>query len=72
MVDTLAAQLALEYCYAKTQMMGLVDRIQAIRDERLGRAVRADGLESGNRRRGPSTANSRWLGARYKNNLTVR
>jgi hypothetical protein len=67
-VDVMAYTLAIEYCQAKTQLLGLRDRLTNERGEKLSEAKRIDGLASPNRRASPSIVHSRWAGARFARN----
>lgn len=64
-VDAMAYTLAIEFCQAKTELMGLRDRLTSDRTEKLAEAFRVDGLSTPNRPR-PSHHGSRWVGARYR------
>ncbi len=66
--ESMAYQLAVEYCEAKTGQKGLADRLMGDLDRKLGRpmsAKLADGLASGKRDRGNILVNSRWAIARH-------
>lgn len=66
--DVMVHTLAVEYCQAKTQLLGLRDRLTSERAELLSDAKRVDGLASPNRRATPSVRNSGWAGARFRPN----
>jgi hypothetical protein len=66
--ESMAYQLAVEYCEAKSGQKGLADRLMGDLDRKLGRpmsAKLADGLASGKRDRGNILVNSRWASARH-------